>query len=301
VTSAALALALRRARPQALVTVQWTDAILAARLARTSAATIVVWAALGDAADAVRADLRIGRLRRRLLRTVRHVVLTEAMAAELERLQLPRPDVIPIPIDRAHFRPPSAAERAASRRAFSLEDEFGVLYVGHLRALKRVDALVEAFASFAQERAARLLLVGGNRGADDDVEAALRAQVARLELEGRVVFAGVRSDPREAYWAADAFVLPSTREGLPNTLVEALACGLPSIAPKSAAGDSVLADGAGIVTETNSPANLLAALRELAGDGARRAALAASGPTHAKRYDVEAVVDAYERLIGELA
>src|SRR4051812_37869642 len=50
-----LAVALRRARPRALITVQWTDAILAASTAGLLKWTAVVWAARGDASDAVRA------------------------------------------------------------------------------------------------------------------------------------------------------------------------------------------------------------------------------------------------------
>jgi glycosyltransferase involved in cell wall biosynthesis len=299
----ALGVQLRRRRASAAVleTVQWTDAVLAATLAGLAGRTAVVWAARGDAADAVRADRRLGRLRRRCLLGTRHVVLTEEMSAELRTLRLPEPAVIPVAVDRTHFRPPSRDERETARAALALGDELAVLYVGHLRSLKRVDALVDAFGSFVRDTPARLLLVGGSRGADDDVEGSLRDQVERLGIGAAVVFAGVVADPRPAYWAADVFVLPSSREGMPNTLLEALACGVACVAPRSAGGDAVLANGAGMVPPSNDPGDLLGALWALAGDAEFRAALGRTGAASTASFDVDVVTDAYERLFGEIA
>jgi glycosyltransferase involved in cell wall biosynthesis len=297
-----LAVELRRRRQSVAVleTVQWTDAVLAATWAGLADRTAVVWAARGDAADAVRPDRRLGRLRRRCLMRSHQVVLTEEMAAELRELRLPAPTVIPVAVDRTHFRPPSPEERESARAGFALGDELAVLYVGHLRSLKRVDALVDAFASLVRQTPARLLLVGGSRGADDDVEPRLRDQVERLGIAATVDFAGVVADPRPAYWAADVFVLPSNREGMPNTLLEALACGVACVAPPSAGGDAVLANGAGMVPPTNDPADLLVALSALARDPGLRAELARTGVGSIAPFDVEAVTDTYERLFEEI-
>src|SRR4051812_3361899 len=142
-----LAGTLRRARPSTLITVQWTDAILAASQAGLLARTAVVWAARGDATDAVRSGSRVSAARRRRFAEARHVVLTDEIAAELRELRFPEPLIVPVAVDRDRFRPPLPEERAAARAAFSLDGEFAVLYVGHLRALKAVDALVDAFAA----------------------------------------------------------------------------------------------------------------------------------------------------------
>jgi glycosyltransferase involved in cell wall biosynthesis len=300
IAAVGLTAALRSARPRALVAVQWTDAILAAAGAGLLSRTAVVWAARGDAADAVR-DGPLGAIRRSRLAHAQHVALTEEIAREIQELGMPRPVVIPVGIDRGHFRPPTTTERAAARAALSVGDDFTVLYVGHLRKLKAVDALVDAFAALARDVPARLLVVGGSRGARDDVEAALRAQVGALGITESVRFAGVLRDPRSAYWAADAFVLPSTREGMPNTLVEALACGVPCIASQSAGGSAVLANGAGVVTPSNDPGELFRALHELARDSQRRAVLASGGPARVEAFDVMTVTDAYERLFEDLA
>jgi glycosyltransferase involved in cell wall biosynthesis len=297
-----LATQLRRTRRSSdvLQTVQWTDAILASWLAGLAARTVVVWAARGDAADAVSRAGWLGRLRRRLLSGVRHVALTEEIAAELRALGFPAAAVIPVAVDLAYFRPASASERAEARTGFALSEEFVVLYVGHLRALKRVDALVEAFATLVRETPARLLIVGGSRGAPDDVEPSLRDQIERLRLTSLVTFAGVLSDTRPAYWAADAFVLPSSREGMPNTLLEALACGVPSVAPPSAGGDAVLVGGAGVIPPSNSAVDLVAALRALCAEDTLRSDVIRRGRERVAAYDVGAVADAYERIFREL-
>ena len=65
-------------------------------------------------------------------------------------------------------------------------------------------------------------------GADKHLER-YREQAVRLGVAERVVFTGGLKDVRPAYGAADAFVLPTLYEPLSNAVLEALACGLPSI------------------------------------------------------------------------
>ena len=115
-------------------------------------------------------------------------------------------------------------------------------------------------------------------------------------LEDVVRFCGPQADPRPFLWASDAFVLPSFREGMPNALLEAMACGLPCIAPPSAGGDEVIEPETGLVPPSNEPADLLAELRALAGYPSRRAALGRSAAERAKEFDVERVVDQFEEL-----
>jgi glycosyltransferase involved in cell wall biosynthesis len=292
-------LAARRRRIAAVETVMWTDAAVAAAAAGLRGRTVVFWGALGDATAEVGAGRRSLRraVRRRLLDGAPHVALTEPMAEELRSLGL-RPAVVPIAVA-PRFRPPSAEERTTARARLRLAgEELAVLYVGHLRRLKRVDRLLEAIARLRAEGvAARLVLAGGSRGADDDVEQKLRAQVQRLGVSEDVVFLGVVEDPLPVYHAGDVLVLPSEREGMPNVLVEAMACGLACVAPESAGGGELLADGAGIVPRSGDADALLEALRELAARPELRRELGAAAAARAAAHGVGSVTDAHERLL----
>jgi glycosyltransferase involved in cell wall biosynthesis len=282
--------------------IMYPDFVLSAWLAGMSKRTVMCWAGLGDATDVLaptrrpfRALVRAGR--RRVMRRSVHVALTPALQDELTALGIDKVVVIPTPVDLETFQPPTAEQRRDARRALGIgDDEFAVLYTGHLRALKRVERLIDAFA--LQVRAgvdARLFLAGDSRADLDDRGVALRAQVKRLGLEDRVEFPGAVPDVRPYLHAVDVFVLPSDREGLSNSLLEAMACGLPCVAPASAAGDQVLDPSSGIVPPSNDPRDLADALARLL-DPALRARLGTGAHAAAQRYGLDAVTTRYELL-----
>jgi glycosyltransferase involved in cell wall biosynthesis len=296
-----------RRRVDVVQTVMWPDAVLAAALAGVLDRTAVLWAISGEVrgalAPAAGARGRAVGLRRRALGRSPQVVLTAAMSAEFDEVGL-RVDVrvIPVPVDRRHFRPPTPEERAGARASLGMEPGgFTIAYVGHLEPRKAVDRLVRAFATVLQVVPdARLLLVGGSRERDDTM-ARLQRQVTDEGLEGGVSFCGVVDDPRPHLWAADALALASFREGMPNSILEAMACGLPCVAPPSAGGAELLADGAGLVPASNDPDELAGALLALATDAELRARLGKAGVLRARDHDVDKVIDDYERLYAQLA
>jgi glycosyltransferase involved in cell wall biosynthesis len=303
----ALALWLRRRRRRIgpVVAVQWPDVQLAALLGGVLRRLVTVWAVRGEASAALaegRSPARraLTRLRLELLRRSRHVVLTPRMATELRATGVGEAAVIPVPVDLGHFRPPSQAERDAARKSMALEeDAFVVVYVGHLEERKAVDRLVGALALLRPRvPGSRLLLVGGDRARPDDTSAALHRQVDELGLASAVTFCGIQADPRPQLWAADVLVLPSVREGMPNSLLEAMGCGLPCVAPASAGGDEVLDSETGIVPPSNEPADLADALERLAADSAMRVELGRVAGERVGRFGVEPVADAYERVFA---
>ena len=137
-------------------------------------------------------------------------------------------------VDTARFTP-GDREGARRRLDHSGDTRPWVLVVGHL--IERKDPLLalEAFRVGAP-RDARLIYLG--RG---PLEAQLRAAAKAPDLEGRVDLIGEVSPEELADWyrAGDALLLTSSREGRPNVVLEAFACGLPVVAT-SAGGTAEL-------------------------------------------------------------
>jgi len=120
-------------------------------------------------------------------------------------------------------------DRAAARLACGLPATGRVLLcVGHLIERKGQHLLLEAMARVFPTGAEPLLALVGS----GEAEGRLRARVAALGLEQRVRFVGAVKPAELPPWyrAADALVLPSLREGWPNVVLEALACGTPVLA-----------------------------------------------------------------------
>jgi glycogen(starch) synthase len=114
-----------------------------------------------------------------------------------------------------------------------------VLYVGRLVETKGVQKLIDAFDQVDDQ--ARLRIVG-----EGPLRVELEQQVHKLGIEDQVTFAGrVSNDELPAIYAqSSVFALPSSREGLPRTLLEALACGTPVVTSDLPQLESVI-DGVG--------------------------------------------------------
>lgn len=99
-----------------------------------------------------------------------------------------------------------------------------VVAAGRLSSEKGFDVLLEAFAHVVRQRAARLIILGAGPLLEP-----LRAQAARLQITAHVHFPGFV--PELGAWLSHAqlFVLASRAEGLPNVLIQAMACGVPVV------------------------------------------------------------------------
>jgi glycosyltransferase involved in cell wall biosynthesis len=168
------------------------------------------------------------------------------------------------------------------------EDALLVGHVGRFMTQKNHGFLLEIFCEIAAIKPdARLLLVGKG-----ELEQNLREQAERLGIVDKVIFAGVRSDIPQILSAMDVLVFPSLYEGMPNTVIEAQATGLPCVIADTITRE---ADITGLVQHL--PLDLDA--KEWA-----ESAIAAVGPRHDTRgkftkagYDIENTVKAFLRLV----
>ncbi len=143
------------------------------------------------------------------------------------------PEVFHVPngVDVARFRPAhDTAERTAARRALGAPaDAFVCLCAGAIHPRKGTLDVVTGWArALADEPGALLWLVGPCR--DSAYQALVETAAGRLGVGDRVRFFGEQPDMPVYYRAADVFLFGSVREGLPNAVLEALACGLPVVA-----------------------------------------------------------------------
>ena len=207
------------------------------------------------------ADVTGGRgahhLQRRILRPLihRHVALSSEIRRYLvERIGVSDASISQIcnGVDTRRFAP-RAIDAAPGRRSGAVADRFpgeGLLVVGtvgRLSAVKHQRLLVDAFAR-AVERlkveapaaSDRLRLVVTGDGPD---RAALEARVATTGLAGSIWMSGARDDIPDVMRNLDLFVLPSLAEGISNTILEAMASGLPVIATRVGGNAELVADG----------------------------------------------------------
>jgi glycosyltransferase involved in cell wall biosynthesis len=289
----------RRRRITAVSVIMEPDFALSATLAGLGSSTSLTWVTDGDATRTLSASK--GVVRRRLLRHTPQIVLTDRMRSELEANGLLGAHVIPVPVDVNRFRRPSGTERAAARRNLGVDVHPVIVFVGHLQERKGVDQLLVAVKQLVDSGTdVTLLLVGGPVEAEDGrYAAALHAYVSRYQLDDRVRFLGPHADVVPYFHAADLFCLPSRREGMPNVLLEAMACGLPCVAPRDAGGDVVLRNGAGEITPSNRADELAAALGSLLSSPVRCKAIAATAVARVwSEHRIEAIVDSYEAVLA---
>ena len=102
-------------------------------------------------------------------------------------------------------------------------------HVGRFFAQKNHTFLIDLFYEIHRKDPGTVLLLVGGGERDDALKNQIREKVNRLGLSDAVQFLGVREDVEELYQAFDLFLLPSLFEGLPVTMVEAQACGLPCV------------------------------------------------------------------------
>jgi glycosyltransferase involved in cell wall biosynthesis len=174
-----------------------------------------------------------GLLMKALKRTDAVVAITEELAESYLQAGLPPSQLVRIPngVDTSRFHPVDSARRRHLRKGLELPvDGPVVLFVGIVHPRKGVDRLLEAWP-LVQMRypKATLVLVGPLRSPSDGATSDFRDRLQTLADQYHIRIAGQQEEVQRFYQAADIFVLPSRMEGLPNALLEAMACGLSTI------------------------------------------------------------------------
>jgi glycosyltransferase involved in cell wall biosynthesis len=150
-------------------------------------------------------------------------------------------------------------------------------YVGRIMPEKDLETWLRAAAVVGSHLPeARFVLVGDGR--DNQTERGLRKLARALGIESRTIFTGYRKDLLSVYATFDVFMMTSQREGLPNSILEAMALGLPVVTTDVAGAKELVADGlTGFVRPQRDARGLAAAATRLAADAELRARMGAAG------------------------
>jgi len=177
--------------------------------------------------------------------------------------------------------------------------EIKFCFVGSLVYRKGVHVLLQAFKKLVDKGLrARLDIIGNG-----PERSPLEQTAHRLGISSCVVFHGEQQNIVGFLQEASVFVLPSFAEGLPNVLLEAMACALPVVATRVGGNIDIIEDGQnGMLVDCNDPEQLSRALQAVSEDRDLAKKLgAAARKTVASRFSIEQVADQYCNLYEELA
>ena len=172
-----------------------------------------------------------------------------------------------------------------------------IISVGRLVPQKGFDILIKAFSKVVAETDARLIIMGAGpeRGA-------LEQSSVDLGLSDRIYFAGFQNNPYAFLARAELYVLSSRYEGLPVSVLEAMACGLPVIATDCLSGPrEILKNGeCGILVPVGDVERLAEAMLRLVISRPLRETLSKAGMERIKDFSVRKVIKEYEAEIDRL-
>jgi len=236
-----------------------------------------------------------------LLRPLRHAVLENAIAIvanadglrKLAETSDPfRVSVIPNGVDTEFFRPITEPMNGSSH-------PFRIVFTGRFQAQKNVSLLLKECASLRDQSNVQfeLHLVG-----DGPLRLELQAEAAHLGLSDRIVWHGwtPRDQLRGIYQASHCFVNPSFYEGMPNAVLEAMACGKPIVASSVAGNDVIVQHGTtGFLFPLERPDLLRQSLKTLIDDPVRAQEMGWKGRNWVKSdFSWDYVAGAYAQLFG---
>jgi len=271
--------------------------------ARLGMRNILMLAGCGEGkrlADSSRGRMLLHTLHRHVDRIV---VLNPEMESELLGLGFRAAQIVTLPCgaDPDLFRPPQEGERSTLRARWNIPKEAAVItFTGRFVEEKRLPDLIEAFARLASRQPrATLVLVG---------DGPLRAEIARkVEASGltpRVRFTGMLPPEQvaEVLRLSDVYALLSRTEGIPCSLVEAAASGLPSVVSEIPGTGVVIQDEVtGVRVPVGDVARFDAVFETLLADGARRERMGrAARAMFLQRFTIDRVSEGYARLYAEL-
>lgn len=198
-------------------------------------------------------------------------------------------------IDTAQFRL-DADLRVEKRKELGIpHDAFVLISAGELNANKNNSAIIAALDQLKNNNIHYILCGVG------ELEADLKKQAADAGLGDRVHFLGYRTDVKELYAMADCFVMPSFREGLSRSIMEAMASGLPCIVSKIRGNTDLVAENeGGFLCKPTDYCGFADAINALASDAQLCQNISEFNRTRVMDFDVAVVEEELRKIYTEM-
>jgi glycosyltransferase involved in cell wall biosynthesis len=195
--------------------------------------------------------------------------------------------VMPNGVDSEYFKPAETIKTDVPK----------ILFVGRLEDVKNIPALLKAFKIVITQVRAELNIIGGGSKKDE-----LIGITTELNIQENVKFHGEKTNIKDYLCSCDVFVLPSFAEGVSNSLLEAMSCGLAVIASRVGGSIDLIEDGEnGYLFEPQNPAELSEKLLKLLKDADLRKIFGVKAREKIIHgYSIESVGFDYLKLYDEL-
>ncbi|MBQ9784235.1 MAG: glycosyltransferase family 4 protein [Clostridia bacterium] len=198
-------------------------------------------------------------------------------------------------IDSAAFASEHISNGAVRRELGIAESDLMLISAGELNQNKNNKVILTAMAKTAAKNIHYVLCGVG------PLREELEALAKNLGIANRVHFLGYRTDIPVLYSEADAFVMPSYREGLSRSMMEAMASGLPCLASRIRGNVDLIEDGkGGYLCPATDDAAFADALTKLASNSELRAEMRAYNLEKIKEYDISVVEKEIEAIYQEV-
>jgi glycosyltransferase involved in cell wall biosynthesis len=248
---------------------------------------------------------RVGRVQLRFVDSwaAAIMVLNPGMMAEAAECGLRASKLLwmPNPVDLAEFCPAAPDVRSALRTKLGIPEESEVvLFVGRLAPEKELASMVRAFAGIAALRPRAMLVLVGDGPCREEVQGI----AGKLEREGRIRFTGAVPSSAVHQWVqiADVFALVSSLEGLPVSLIEAMATGVPVVVSDIPANRQLVDAGVeGMVVATGNADAIGSAFESILSDGEKRRRMGVAARLRiGESFSTHRVVELYETLFAKM-
>lgn len=171
--------------------------------------------------------------------------------------------------------------------------EIKFITIGRMQNEKNHKLMINAFAEVCKERNNITLTILGDGVLRTDIE----KQINQYGLGNKVFLKGIVNNVADELNKSDIYIMSSNYEGLPLSILEAMACGLPVITTKAGGVVDIVKDYEnGLLVEVENKMQLINAMKKLIDDSELRERMGKVSLEYSRKYDISECTKSYERL-----